>query len=952
MKKKHIAIVLTTMTFSSLLAQPVLNPVPTTVPNQASQAWYKGGNNSVNSGNILGFQAGSNSQIWFASNGVYRMMIDNGFNGINQGRISVGNDLPATFAPQDRMHLHQTSGTTAIRFTNSLIGASNVNGFQVGNQGNGAAFMRNFQPTQPVTIGTHNGVTSTTDRFRVGAFSDNGFISMGTVNTFPVPLALLHLSLLGPNVNMVNPGARGDMFRSDGDNAVTNTWKMFTSSPAGTTERFSVYVPALTTDAHLKSESGDMYFETALQAPAQGSLERMRISTAPGNVASQAIPHATKVSINYGGGAPPITNPIATLNIGMNPAQTPTGGQRNWMDVGTFMCGGSDNMYVGLKNEMPNSNIITGSDRLDAVINWGDNTQFPSPFGPDNLRFIFTSLQNPATATGAASQDGLEGMRMTPVNATTIFTGIGGDPTLNQYGPAQNSVNPTNTLEINSPNATNVPGGSSGLRFTNLNATSPTTPNVANGAVLSVDANGDVILVPGGAGSLTGAHNGTSLSTINPQFVSWGQDVGQPGNPGQLLSDREVPMNSFNVQFVDGGVPTVGANRFAIGQAVPLFFPTKVYIHNNIELVGALTETDATLVQIPFGPNPLVIAQEGFIRGLNDQSTSAIGVLGVSLNVVSKANIGVQGSAFHGQAQNIGVYGNVPTNSSGTGMNIGGYFEALSPNGSQNIGVYAIAPINPGVNYAAQFIGDILFDGSLSGINNIQTTSDAMFKTNVDSIPNALSLISMLQPRSYYMDTTNTNGLNFVSEKRYGLIAQDVENVLPELVGTAYSPTYFDSTTMTQYNSIAYRTLDYNSFIAILIAGMQEQQAHIDSLSAHVSSLESQVNNCCSVSRTTSSSVNTTDVTLTNATSIVLNQNVPNPFAEQTVISYYLPESTVKAQMLFYDANGKLIKVVDLEGRGQGQLNVFADDLSNGIYSYALVADGQIADSKTMVKTK
>jgi hypothetical protein len=62
--------------------------------------------------------------------------------------------------------------------------------------------------------------------------------------------------------------------------------------------------------------------------------------------------------------------------------------------------------------------------------------------------------------------------------------------------------------------------------------------------------------------------------------------------------------------------------------------------------------------------------------------------------------------------------------------------------------------------------------------------------------------------------------------------------------------------------------------------------------------------------------------------------------------------SVVKAQLLFYDANGKLIKAVDLTERGKGQINVFANDLSNGIYSYALVVDGQIIDTKRMVKAQ
>lgn len=89
-------------------AQPVQNnPANQNAAGaNSAQYWSRQGNTLVNgTNNVIGFQAGSNSQVWFASNGVYRMMIDNGFNGINQGRISVGNDLPATFAPQDRMHL-------------------------------------------------------------------------------------------------------------------------------------------------------------------------------------------------------------------------------------------------------------------------------------------------------------------------------------------------------------------------------------------------------------------------------------------------------------------------------------------------------------------------------------------------------------------------------------------------------------------------------------------------------------------------------------------------------------------------------------------------------------------------------------------------------------------------------------------------------------------------------
>lgn len=84
--------------------------------------------------------------------------------------------------------------------------------------------------------------------------------------------------------------------------------------------------------------------------------------------------------------------------------------------------------------------------------------------------------------------------------------------------------------------------------------------------------------------------------------------------------------------------------------------------------------------------------------------------------------------------------------------------------------------------------------------------------------------------------------------------------------------------------------------------------------------------------------------------SIVLEQNVPNPFAEQTSINYFLPDNTSKAQILFYNASGKLIQSVELTQKGKGSLTVFASDLSNGIYTYTLVVDGKIIETKKMVK--
>jgi len=110
-----------------------------------------------------------------------------------------------------------------------------------------------------------------------------------------------------------------------------------------------------------------------------------------------------------------------------------------------------------------------------------------------------------------------------------------------------------------------------------------------------------------------------------------------------------------------------------------------------------------------------------------------------------------------------------------------------------------------------------------------------------------------------------------------------------------------------------------------------------------------------------------TTVTLTNREHIVLKQNSPNPFAEQTTINYTLPSTVKTAKIVFSDTHGELIKVVDVtssrgrsddgndgiaECAGEGRVFVYGDDLSDGLYTYALVIDGQMVDSKQMIKSR
>ena len=90
----------------------LLAVTPFLVFSMAAGNWETGGNdafnpNPVNTGNnYLGTSAGTNIPLRIGTNGTTRLLVNNGTNANNAGRIAMGNNLPVGFQPQDRLHLH------------------------------------------------------------------------------------------------------------------------------------------------------------------------------------------------------------------------------------------------------------------------------------------------------------------------------------------------------------------------------------------------------------------------------------------------------------------------------------------------------------------------------------------------------------------------------------------------------------------------------------------------------------------------------------------------------------------------------------------------------------------------------------------------------------------------------------------------------------------------------
>nr|MBK9651726.1 hypothetical protein [Bacteroidota bacterium] len=84
----------------------------------------------------------------------------------------------------------------------------------------------------------------------------------------------------------------------------------------------------------------------------------------------------------------PFNFPVAYLNIGYDLPGNASGGRRPWMDIGTYYSSNSDHMYTGL--------LDMGSNRKDAIVNFGDDPQynaFDNIQTPKTFGALFISIQ-------------------------------------------------------------------------------------------------------------------------------------------------------------------------------------------------------------------------------------------------------------------------------------------------------------------------------------------------------------------------------------------------------------------------------------------------------------------------------------------------------------------------------------------------------------------------------
>ena len=139
------------------------------------------------------------------------------------------------------------------------------------------------------------------------------------------------------------------------------------------------------------------------------------------------------------------------------------------------------------------------------------------------------------------------------------------------------------------------------------------------------------------------------------------------------------------------------------------------------------------------------------------------------------------------------------------------YSLILNPNGG-NVGIGTTTP-----TVRLHVAGDII-------ANSVAGSSDRRFKTNIRPVENALAKVKALQGVYFNWNQKDFPEKDFGTQNELGFIAQEVEQIVPEIV-------------VKEQSKEEYRSVKYDKLVALLVEAMKEQQKQIEQLQIKVKQL-------------------------------------------------------------------------------------------------------------------
>jgi trimeric autotransporter adhesin len=266
-------------------------------------------------------------------------------------------------------------------------------------------------------------------------------------------------------------------------------------------------------------------------------------------------------------------------------------------------------------------------------------------------------------------------------------------------------------------------------------------------------------------------------------------------------------------------------------------------------------------------------------------------------------------------------------------------FENLGGQAGANIGYFND---NSSAYYYADMPGGLFGEMIIQNNGDIYQNgmlihSDRRLKSNIQPIGNAIATIQELRGVSYELKSSVTSGNKTTSENMLGLIAQEVEAILPQLVGERPD---------------GYKAVNYIGIVPLLIEGIKVQQKELTTQKEQISNLQKQVRELRSLVEALVAKEKIPSDRDGSEPGPQLYQNHPNPHNGHTIIEYYLPEGLQHARIEIHNVDGKLLRTLPLMQSGKGQIQLNVDQFSAGMYVYSLMINNKVVESKRMILTQ
>jgi len=375
------------------------------------------------------------------------------------------------------------------------------------------------------------------------------------------------------------------------------------------------------------------------------------------------------------------------------------------------------------------------------------------------------------------------------------------------------------------------------------------------------------------------------------------------------------------IQWIHNGGSTEGDLEFRVASS---------FTNGQSDLVATMTSGANTYFATTIPTNftsikPKVGISFEDIIGLSittsNSISSGVNRIGASIEVNNVANGngliancfgGINSTALFGKASgqenSIGVRGDVPGNSQ---------FSAA---------IYGRAGTPGSNNFAGFFDGDVVITGNFS-------PSDAKLKNNITNENNVLEKISLLRPVTYLYK--KTEGLSLPEINQHGFISQEMVEVFPELTKDITKPVFDEEGKIV--SELSFKGINYTGLISVLTAGIQELNTELTAVGDELD--EYKANDKIRQSLVQDSR---------EVSDYSMEQNIPNPFNDRSVIRYQLAPDVNQASITIFNLNGGFVKDYQIE-ENKGEITVLASEIGKGMFIYSLTRNGQEIMSKRMI---